>query len=1012
MSNLSIITAGAGSGKTYRITEEVVKAFGADPSLEPRHLIVTTFTKVAAQELRERVAERLLQESMYLPLASLHEARIGTVHSVCQDFLAHYGSMVGRPEAFTVLSEVQANRLWNELLDQVNLVEKWGLLSRIGHGPESFRKQVEEIVKKAQVLNVSDLQASRDRLIEEFQSWFSTEEGSSVETIHEALQEAEQKMATVLEEDATIGTARYGNLLRSIANASSINYADYHRLANSEPRNAGLPVKQFIDPYLADHIKTKQFQEDYCEYLKFLFDTAQELRRGYLDLKKSKGLVDFNDLETGMTELLSEEAFREEFGTAIRWVLVDEFQDTSPVQLQIFKAWRQLADQSIWVGDLKQSIYGFRDADLPLIQQAFEEEAQNLEEPLDISRRSRPKLVHAANEFFKVAFRETLPENQIVLHPWDEIRDDDRIDCFPAISELRLLKEDGFSNVGKINAGIAKAVLKLVFEEHLIFAHQESSTRPIVASDIAVLCRSNAKVIQLSTELRALGIPVSTLSENYFQSAAFQFLEIVIGFIINPYDRWYTGLLRYFDQYQMEGEAWIRGLLNSDAQNDRWIEDRSALEQQLIDYLSENKAQPFPHFMAGLSEEIDLVNKMLALDPNFEAEAALEALAVSFEAYASEEQLADGLWALSEFQQNLEAQVRVHFKSYERGVTIMTYHGAKGLEWPVVFLTGLSSVKEPSGVLGASPVAKGQGEVVQIEYYPSPYGDLRTNLPLEPFLSTELERRKHEALEEEKRLFYVAFTRARESVVLVKEKSDSLPALDYLLVGQGSWQSLFREGAGEDLAIFPFDPELSANPRTQIEVPLIDKNPGVVESYFINPSAYIPPAEKLTIGEPQPIGERREGVTFPAEAEEDFGHFVHQYLAFGGTESLIEDYGLTENLDLATLANWRQTLENWLQANYPHYNGHHEVPFQYAFEGQMMRGVVDLVLESDTSLVFIDHKTFPGGVEQLKGRISEKGYHHQLAAYAKAMQEIKGKKVEQMWVHFPVSGCVVEVRFE
>ena len=142
-------------------------------------------------------------------------------------------------------------------------------------------------------------------------------------------------------------------------------------------------------------------------------DALQE----YEQYKKRRGLIDYTDMETLILRLLDHPEVREVLSEELDLLMVDEFQDTSPIQLEIFLKLSRMAAHSVWVGDPKQSIYGFRGAD-PQLMQAIIEQSGGVR-PEDIQRhswRSRQDLVWAANALFTKAFPE-LPPDQVALDP-------------------------------------------------------------------------------------------------------------------------------------------------------------------------------------------------------------------------------------------------------------------------------------------------------------------------------------------------------------------------------------------------------------------------------------------------------------------------------------------------------------------------------------------------------------------------------------------------------------------
>ncbi|MEZ4891413.1 MAG: UvrD-helicase domain-containing protein [Saprospiraceae bacterium] len=103
-----------------------------------------------------------------------------------------------------------------------------------------------------------------------------------------------------------------------------------------------------------------------------LFDISIDALGEFEEYKKKRGLIDYTDMEAYVSKILRDESVRDALKDEIGLLLVDEFQDTSPIQLDIFLELSKLATHSIWVGDPKQSIYGFRGADPALMQAIIE----------------------------------------------------------------------------------------------------------------------------------------------------------------------------------------------------------------------------------------------------------------------------------------------------------------------------------------------------------------------------------------------------------------------------------------------------------------------------------------------------------------------------------------------------------------------------------------------------------------------------------------------------------------
>ena len=116
--HIRFISAGAGSGKTYRVTEEL-QAMLADGSVSPSGVVATTFTRLAATELRERVRQKLIEDGNAAQAAQMGQALIGTVNAVCGELLGRFAFEAGLSPDQNVLDEEQGKRLFGAALESV-----------------------------------------------------------------------------------------------------------------------------------------------------------------------------------------------------------------------------------------------------------------------------------------------------------------------------------------------------------------------------------------------------------------------------------------------------------------------------------------------------------------------------------------------------------------------------------------------------------------------------------------------------------------------------------------------------------------------------------------------------------------------------------------------------------------------------------------------------------------------------------------------------------------------------
>ena len=167
----------------------------------------------------------------------------------------------------------------------------------------------------------------------------------------------------------------------------------------------------------AEYEKHPCLHRDIRFFAEQAFEIAAASLSAYQQLKTQKGLIDFVDQEQRLYQLLDHPTVQNTLREELQLLMVDEFQDTSPIQLALFLKLSQLAKQVVWVGDIKQSIYGFRGSDPTLMSAVVQRVTEEGNEPeiLEKSWRSTPELVAYINNLFTPAFAETLQPQQISL---------------------------------------------------------------------------------------------------------------------------------------------------------------------------------------------------------------------------------------------------------------------------------------------------------------------------------------------------------------------------------------------------------------------------------------------------------------------------------------------------------------------------------------------------------------------------------------------------------------------
>jgi ATP-dependent exoDNAse (exonuclease V) beta subunit len=705
---------------------------------------------------------------------------------------------------------------------------------------------------------------------------------------------------------------------------------------------------------------------------------------------------------------LEADASRTRLAERVQLLLVDEFQDTSPMQLAIFLKLAEAAPHSIWVGDPKQAIYNFRGTDPQLMHECLKQLRHG--EVLDTSYRSRPDLVHLVTTAFTSAFaKQGLVMADLKAHRTE----------VPGLPPALGLWALSTQNKAQDWQAVARGVQRLLErpEDTMVEDPVTKTLRPLQAGDIAVLCRLRESCRGLADALSAAGLEVALKQPGVMDTPEGLLVAAGLRLMLDPSDTLAAGTVAFFDRpVGTHADTWLearlRELSNGASHGTAFgNHPRVAAVRQAAARLL--NASPREALDAAL-EALDLQRWCLALPQASQGLANVEALRGLAAQYEERCRVlrrpATAAGLLTELDRlNQGGQDEGAEGTGGGAVRVLTYHGAKGLEWPVVVLAELD-YEGPAAWSGVQVESQGAFSLANplanrfVRFWFSPF-DLQEKVTyLERLAASEtaqaLERR---AAEERLRLLYVGATRARDHLVVAVRVSKHGGY-------QQSWLELLPDlvlpevKADGDCAVagcrtrawaLTHDPG-APTPRVEPRWFLKPDGPPVVRlPARVTPSALEGPAgdgaHRFTVGEIVSLGDPI--LTTHIEARNALGTAVHAFLA--ADPGLGEPAADREALASRILAAWGQSavlqsgqlleitdrLQRFLATRYPGAKQHREWPLAAWRDGQELWGQADLVLETEDGWVVIDYKTFHGTPDQTAERFGA-----QLGAYAKAIQ--------------------------
>ena len=1074
--NITFISASAGSGKTHRITE-VIEDHLSKGSCRPDGLIATTYTVKAAQELRERVRRRLFNSGHPALAERLHESLMGTVHGVCGQLLQRFAFEAGISPRIEILSEEDAAALLVQAIETAVDFDALNRLQRLADilGQKnartfeySWKKQVRGLLDAARANDFSPASlADMGRLsVDELLAFLPAPTTDNLdEQLAAAIKSAIERISKNGDETKT--TADYVELLHDTLRALEarrLPWSDWIKLGKKQPGKksqaeavavTALAVRVETHPQLREHIR---------DYTMLLFSVAQISLTEFQHLKEERGLLDFSDLEQRAFHLLRDQAHvRETFGRELDLLVVDEFQDTSPLQLALFMQLAALARETVWVGDVKQAIYGFRNSDPELIKAIVDQvrKVGTLAEPLAKSWRSTPELVRLASALFVPAFERSLglPAKEVQL----EAQRASISASQPSLEFFELSRGQFNKGNGALKkltndqraATLADGIVQLLDRgETLVVQDRQNRERfhPIELRDVAVLCRTNQAAATIAEKLTQRGYAVTLSQAGLLATPEARLALACLRRLADPTDslasaefvaleaaqqpeEWLENRLEYVTRHRQETER---------IGNDRWGLEGDfvhpgivALEQARarLNVLSPSEALDVALHNGGVFATVSVwgatTTRALQRRANLES---LRAIAAKYEQASAKNHtpatIANFLyWCdfLADSEKDLKAT-----DEQVNAIFVSTYHQAKGLEWPVVICTDLNTEPWPrlweitvTSVDPAKPFDLNQPLANRrLRFWPWPFGQQETGIPLQTNVAAgdigQAAARK--AVEEELRLLYVGLTRARDLLVLVREKDQPTPWLDGL---QAQW---LQPGNGQ--LILPDKTTIGL--QTLQLTPPAEVAAAKTDSHYAWFPAPLQPTLKLPARltpsrQPQAPGSRvgkiiDVGPRLPfsgALEEADLGDALHAIFAaefvnpgharrLENIQRILCGYNLSDQIKSEDVLQMVDRFRACLGQQFQPKQALVEIPIATANEmGQRIEGFIDMLVETGKGWILIDHKSFPG--KRSEWSTEAVTYSGQLALYRDALKKLK-LPVVSMWIHFAVGGGLVEMQ--
>ena len=1042
---LKFVSAGAGSGKTYRLTQILYEKLSSGVAT-PEGVIATTFTRRAATELRERVRTALLEKGEFALANSMGQARIGTVNSVCGAFLERFAFEAGLAPEQRVLEESQSRVLIREAIDTVSdntTVQEIVELARI-FGVESWEDSLKMLIDQARANNVTPIRLATfgERNAKDLLAHFPLAMNDDLDA---ALIHAIVTMVPELEKGATgkKNTAAYIELARDtlrLVRGGMSAWSDWVKLSKSAPEAGFKTIAQPVADIASSFVSHPRLRQDVKRYLAAMFSLSANALDAYAQRKRELGVIDFVDQEHLFLGLLEKPAVVAALKEELNLLLVDEFQDTSPIQLELFLRLSRIARETVWVGDVKQAIYGFRGSDAELMKAILDKlpSLGGSREVLGQSRRSRPHLVRLVNGAFGDAFAPKQSREEVELTPVRE----------------ELIQNSPFANwtlngknAEERAAALAEGIRTFIKSGYRIIDPKTKTARQAHYGDVVVLSKTNVGVQTVAAALRNSSVPWATQQPGLLSTPEGVLACACLRRLNDPRDTLASVEIVSLADCE-EPESWLADrlrFLERGGESSHW-RDEAEGSHSLLGRLSELRKQvPLLSPYAAMElvvTQCDLSgcilrwrhDELIARVRLANLEAMLD-LAKSYEdACLSRREPATVsgliLWLSEQAQDGLDMLAEPPVEA----VKVMTHHAAKGLEWPIVILLDLekdiqdrlwSIAARSDAELDVTAPLKDRW----IRYWPWPFGAQRKVDIAEAIAqSPEGIRVRTEAIDEAKRLLYVSMTRARDFLILAFPAKKG--ACEWLGSLNAPW--LTPDAAGKSIRL----PDNSSIPCDFQSLDTPTALPPTTEprsslrwfSAATSRTARLPAVlvasntvgQSFKITDTVTLGDRvtlRTGIDMTA-----LGNAVHACIATAFTDPdapldeartghILRGFDLEGAISPSALVQQIGVLDRWISSRWPNCTRHAEIPIESILpNGQVMRGRIDLLLEVENGWVLIDHKANPAPKDRWNQLADEHG--GQLSVYADALARVTGRSVKEAWIVLPIAAGAIQISMD
>ncbi len=850
-SNNLLVSASAGSGKTATIIQKILNLITKD-HIDIQELLVITFTEASSLEMKIRLKEKLFEYAgknieLSNQIDKIPTSDISTIHSFCSKCIRKYFFELGLNPNFIVLDANNSNFLKGTAINRViedysiKQDDEFVLLSQIFGGGRNFSGLKENVLnlyeffcsvedREDYIKNIAKLCYEEDlhknKACEMLNSYLLSNIYFITLSLKDYCIQAQVNNADYFVQFITLLQTQFEAISYKkdfLKNRQEILKTELPLITKKKLSEDNNSFKEQFKPFYDDVKKIVQDLkkividrpiEDLSNDLKntkkvidkFL-EIENEFEKHYDDLKQKRNALDFNDLEKYFLRLLKNEDIRKAISETYKYIFVDEYQDINNIQ-ELILSNLTMNNNMVMVGDIKQSIYGFRNSTPTIFVNKSLDYSNNAESGtlinLNENFRSNPSILSFVNEIFNKCMSQDfggvdyIQNGQlqgmteykkvndipiINLHLINTKKDDSDLDeleeeySYPySVLEDKNSYFTKFTMARKEAMIIAKEILNIVGKDY--YDAKSGETKKITFGDIAILSRKNEFLKQVANVLMEYKIPITLNSnDNIYKDSDIIAILSILKIVNNFHDdlALSTSLTSFIAEVTFDELAIIR---NKYSECDFFYESVKLYFENESDKL-QSKLKSFIEIINLLRDKLvycSIYEILNFLQTKYDFLSGIKMLPNGEDRYNTVKKFIDS-FEKAEYNYDLSRYldfVENYAKDTESPSTLATnpnsikmgtIHSSKGLEYPVVFLVGIG--KSFSNTTFRSEILKDKDYGLGLYYYDLDNSEKFSTLARNAITINLKKQEKAEEL----RLLYVALTRAKNHLIIIGSKN-------------------------------------------------------------------------------------------------------------------------------------------------------------------------------------------------------------------------------------------------